>query len=84
MRRLGDLVIARTLLAITLPRQGGRRFRILAFRTTVQDNPHRSTPLAREATGVGSFLRYSRIDALPQLINVLRGEISMLDISLLD
>jgi lipopolysaccharide/colanic/teichoic acid biosynthesis glycosyltransferase len=64
--------------------QSGRRFRTLAFRTTVQHDPLHSTPLAPEATRVGSFLRYTRIDALPQLINVLRGDMSMLEMSLFD
>jgi lipopolysaccharide/colanic/teichoic acid biosynthesis glycosyltransferase len=27
----------------------------------------------------GQFLRYTRIEALPQLINVLRGEMSIID-----
>jgi lipopolysaccharide/colanic/teichoic acid biosynthesis glycosyltransferase len=34
---------------------------------------------ARKTTQVGEFLRYTRIECLPQLINVLRGEMSILD-----
>jgi len=30
-------------------------------------------------TRVGEFLRYTRIEDLPQLINVLRGELSIID-----
>jgi lipopolysaccharide/colanic/teichoic acid biosynthesis glycosyltransferase len=58
---------------------GGRRFQMLKFRTTAYD-PGRSTPpWARQLTRVGQLLRYTRIDALPQLINVLRNEMSMID-----
>jgi lipopolysaccharide/colanic/teichoic acid biosynthesis glycosyltransferase len=52
----------------------GRRYHLLTFRTTVL----RPT-WAREVTAVGQFVRYTRIDALPRLINVLRGEISMIE-----
>ena len=103
MRRLGDLVIACLLLAITSPlmlivtlaiklegvgpvleRQtcigrSGQRFQMLKFRTTVHDPEHTKRMRARNATQVGQFLRLTRIDALPQLINVLRGEMSMID-----
>jgi len=34
---------------------------------------------ARNTTQVGQFLRLTRIDALPQLVNVLRGEMSVID-----
>jgi lipopolysaccharide/colanic/teichoic acid biosynthesis glycosyltransferase len=58
---------------------GGRGFRMLKFRTTAYD-PDRSTPpWARQPTRVGQLLRYTRIDALPQLINVLRNEMSMIN-----
>ena len=59
---------------------GGRRFDALNFRTTlhaVEDGDlawHRAPQ-----TRVGPYLRYTRIDALPQLFNVLRGEMSIID-----
>ncbi len=52
---------------------GGRRFQMLKFRTAVHDAE------AARPTRIGRFLRYTRIEALPQLINVLRGEMSMID-----
>src|ERR1700716_2525677 len=103
MRRLGDIVIACLLLAITSPlmvvvalaiklegggpvldRQtcigcNGRRFQALKFRTSVHDPKHATAPWARQTTQVGEFLRYTRIEDLPQLINVLHGEMSIID-----
>ena len=104
MRRLGDVVIACILLAITLPLMiivalaikwespgpvldrrsigcNGRRFQMLKFRTAVHD-PVDATPawVAPKITRLGRFIRHTRIEALPQLINVLRGEMSMIDI----
>jgi lipopolysaccharide/colanic/teichoic acid biosynthesis glycosyltransferase len=55
--------------------RGGRRFELLEFRTRAPD-PQVWT---RKTTQVGEFLRYTRIDRLPQLLNVLRGEISVVD-----
>ena len=58
---------------------GGRGFQMLRFRITFYD-PDRSVPIsAQRTTQVGQFLRYSRIEALPQLINVLRGEMSLIE-----
>ena len=60
---------------------GGRRFDALSFRTTlhaVRDAElawHRAPRMTR----VGRYLRYAGIDALPQLFNVLRGEMSIID-----
>jgi lipopolysaccharide/colanic/teichoic acid biosynthesis glycosyltransferase len=57
----------------------GRRFQMLKFRT-VRHDPDRSAPLwSRKPTPLGAVLRLTRIDALPQLINVIRGEMSIVD-----
>jgi len=60
---------------------GGRRFMCLKFRSMRADAERDG--IARWAergdprvTGVGRFIRKVRIDELPQLINVLRGEMS--------
>jgi lipopolysaccharide/colanic/teichoic acid biosynthesis glycosyltransferase len=59
--------------------RGGRRFEMLKFRTVVHD-PDGTMPVwVRKTTLVGEFLQYTRIEYLPQLINVLRGEMSLLD-----
>jgi lipopolysaccharide/colanic/teichoic acid biosynthesis glycosyltransferase len=59
--------------------RGSRCFKMLKFRTMVH-HPESTMPVwARKPTQVGEFLRYSRIECLPQLINVLRGEISIID-----
>jgi lipopolysaccharide/colanic/teichoic acid biosynthesis glycosyltransferase len=58
---------------------GGRRFCVFRFRTA-EYGPHLvPPPLAQRPTPTGRFLRCTRIEALPQLINVLRGDISILD-----
>jgi len=59
--------------------RGGRRFEMLKFRTMVPDPEHTRPVWASKTTQVGEFLRYSRIECLPQLINVLRGELSLVD-----
>ena len=57
----------------------GRRFQMLKFRT-VRHDPDRSVPLwNRKPTPLGGVLRFTRIEALPQLINVIRGEMSIVD-----
>ena len=56
----------------------GRRFQMLKFRTTASDAEHTRPVWARKTTQIGEFLRYTRIESLPQLFNVLRGEMSLL------
>jgi len=57
-----------------------RPFRIYKFRTMVHDAPQRGGPITFGAdpriTRLGRVLRKAKIDELPQLINVLRGEMS--------
>jgi sugar transferase (PEP-CTERM system associated) len=60
---------------------GGRRFRIVKLRTMRQDAEADGRPRwaglnDSRVTRVGSFLRRTRIDELPQLWNVLRGDMS--------
>jgi lipopolysaccharide/colanic/teichoic acid biosynthesis glycosyltransferase len=57
----------------------GRPYYVLKFRTTVHDPAHAAPPWGQQMTRVGQFLRYTRIEAIPQLINVVRGEMSLID-----
>jgi Undecaprenyl-phosphate glucose phosphotransferase len=61
--------------------RGARPFSILKFRSmTVQENGDRITQATRDdvrVTALGRILRRTSVDELPQLINVLRGEMSI-------
>ena len=56
----------------------GRRIFVLRFRTAVHDAPRARPIWHPPETRVGQFLRFSRIEDLPQLINVLRGEMTLI------
>lgn len=59
----------------------GRRFKIIKFRTMVADAERRGSQVTTESdsrvTKVGRFLRKVRLDELPQLINILKGDMSI-------
>ncbi len=61
--------------------QNGRLFRIYKFRTMVENAEKLGAQVTKEndprVTKIGKVLRKYKIDELPQLINVLKGEMSL-------
>ena len=61
------------------PGMGGRPFRVYKFRTMSEafDANGQSLPDAQRLTALGLLLRKLSVDELPQLLNVLRGDMSL-------
>lgn len=60
--------------------RGGKSFKLIKFRSMIE-NAEKNGPLRTEkddkrTTRVGRFLRKTRLDELPQFINILKGEMS--------
>jgi sugar transferase EpsL len=73
--RLGSPVLFRQV----RPGLGGRPFRVLKFRTMTDARDAKGNYLPDELrmTAFGRWLRSSSLDELPELFNVLRGEMSL-------
>jgi sugar transferase EpsL len=61
------------------PGRHGRPFRMIKFRTmtNARDAQGRLLPNEQRKTAFGNFLRSASLDELPELINVLRGDMSL-------
>lgn len=62
------------------PGKGGKVFRVIKFKTMTdeRDADGNLLPDAERLTNVGRFVRSTSIDELPQLINVLKGDMALI------
>ena len=62
------------------PGKGGKIFKVVKFKTMTdeRDKDGKLLPDAQRLTKVGKFVRSTSIDELPQLINVLKGDMSLI------
>lgn len=62
------------------PGKKGRIFKLVKFKTMNdrKDETGNLLPDADRLTGIGSFIRKTSLDEIPQLINVMKGEMSLI------
>ncbi len=62
------------------PGKGAKIFKIIKFKTMTdeRDSEGKLLPDAQRLTKVGKFIRSTSIDELPQLINVLKGDMALI------
>jgi len=62
------------------PGKGGEIFKIIKFKTMndKKDNNGNLLPDAQRLTPIGRFVRKTSLDEIPQLLNVLKGEMSLI------
>lgn len=62
------------------PGKGGKIFKVIKFKTMTDERDAEGNllPDAQRLTKVGSFVRSTSIDELPQLINVLKGDMALI------
>jgi len=62
------------------PGKNGRIFRLVKFKTMNdrKDGSGNLLPDAERLTGIGKFIRKTSLDEIPQLINVIKGEMSLI------
>ncbi len=60
--------------------RNGKEFRIIKFRTMndTRDSEGRLLPDSRRTTRIGALLRRSSLDELPELLNVISGDMSLI------
>jgi exopolysaccharide biosynthesis polyprenyl glycosylphosphotransferase len=81
---IGNLIANRGPLFYTQERVGknGDHFRIIKFRTMIKNAEHRGAVWAKandvRVTKFGKLLRRSRLDEIPQFINIVKGEMSLI------
>jgi exopolysaccharide biosynthesis polyprenyl glycosylphosphotransferase len=58
--------------------QGGKEFKMIKFRTMRTENNHQGMTEVKDKriTGFGNFLRKTRLDEIPQTLNIIKGEMS--------
>ena len=62
------------------PGKGGKVFQVIKFKTMTDERDEAGDLLPDESrlTAVGKFVRSTSIDELPQLINVLKGDMALI------